>query len=705
MMHLPGRIYLLLLLLVSCSQVPEPATTPARETARETSRDGMAGKPSSRREGDESFRWETERFADLRILRYRVPGFEELSLNRKKLVYCLYEAALCGREIIYDQKYRYNLPIKRLLEQIVRAWPGNRDSEAFGKLLVYLKRIWFSNGIHHHYSGDKFDPGFSPEDLEAFVKATPGPWPTRPGQTIDDLLEELKPVIFDPKVDAKLVNKARGADLVRDSAVNFYSPDLTQREVERFYAKRIDPRDPHPVSHGLNSKLVRGGNGELEERVWKVGGLYTQALEKVVAWLEKALPLAENDAQRESLRRLITYYRTGDLRDWDAYNIAWVADTASDIDTINGFIEVYNDPMGYHGSWESVVQVRDPIATRRIETIASAAQWFEDHSPLLPAHKKPHVKGISARVINVVVEGGDASPATPIGINLPNANWIRAEHGSKSVNLANIVAAYNHVAGASLHEFAWSQEEIAREKKYGELADALHTDMHEVIGHASGRLNPGVGTPKETLKNYASTLEEARADLVALYYLMDEKLIDLGLMPSLEVGKAAYDGYIKNGLMLQLRRIKPGRDIEEDHMRNRQLVARWVMERGAPKKVIERKQRDGKTYFVINDYEGLRALFGDLLREIQRIKSEGDFAAGQHLVETYGVKVDPELHREVLARYAKLDVPSYSGFINPRLTPVIENGRIIDVRITYPEDFKEQMLRYAREYAFLPDWN
>ncbi len=676
----------------SCVEIEHPASEKNSATA------------SSAMAAPRDFKWEAERFADLRVLRYQVPGFEELDLEKKRLIYCLYEAALCGREIIFDQKYRYNLPIKRTLETIYRQYEGDRHTPAFEAMETYLKRIWFSNGIHHHYSGDKFDPGFTARDLAGWVAACKGPWPTRDGQTMKALLAELEGPIFDPSVDKKLVNKSRGVDLVRDSAVNFYDPDITQAEVEKFYGAKIDPKDPRPVSWGLNSKLQRTGAG-LAERTWKIGGMYSAAIEKVVMWLERAMTHAENDAQREALSRLVTYYKTGSLKDWDAYNIAWVKDTQSDVDTINGFIEVYNDPMGYRGSWESVVQVKDPIATRRIDAIARNAQWFEDHSPLIDSHKKPHVKGITGRVINVVVEGGDASPSTPIGINLPNANWIRAEHGSKSVNLANIVAAYNHVGGGALSEFAWDQAEIDRAREYGELADTLHTDMHEVIGHASGRINPGVGTPKETLKNYASTLEEGRADLVALYYLMDSKLVELGLMPSLEVGKASYDGYIRNGLMLQLRRIKPGDEIEEDHMRNRQLVAKWVMEKGAADNVIERRVRDGKTFFVINDYQKLRQLFGDLLREIQRIKSEGDFAAGQHLVETYGVHVDRALHAEVLRRFAKLDIPAYSGFINPKLTPVRKDGRIVDVMISYPTNFAAQMMEYSARYSFLPAWN
>jgi len=650
-----------------------------------------------------SFRHEAERFGDLRVLRYQVPGFAELDLQKKKLLYYLYEAALAGREIIYDQKYGYNLTIKRTLEEIVRRYPGDRTTDDFGKLLVYVKRVWFSNGIHHHYSNEKFVPEISFDVFAGYVRGTPGSFPVREGQSPDDLLAELRPVMFDPEVDAKLVNKAKGEDLVATSAVNFYV-GVNQKDVEAFYAARRKANDPTPISYGLNAQLV-GTVGHVAERVWKVGGMYGEALTEVVSWLEQAVGVAENDAQRDALRKLVKYYRSGDLVDWDVYNIAWVKDIDSDIDVISGFVEVYNDPLGYRGSFESVVSVRDPVATKRIAALAEDAQWFEDHAPLVSSHRKKEVKGISAKVINVVVESGDSSPASPIGINLPNADWIRKQHGSKSVNLANIVTAYNQVKGAALSEFAWDEDEIARSREHGELADNLHTDMHEVLGHASGQINPGVGTPKQTLKNYASTLEEARADLFALYYMLDEKLVDMGLMSSLEVGRAGYDMYIRNGLISQLRRVKPGADIEEDHMRNRQLVAAWVYEKGKVDNVIEKRTRDGKTFFVVRDYQRLRVLFGDLLREIQRIKSEGDFEGGEHLVETYGVKVDPDLHREVLARYEKLDVPAFSGFINPVLTPVEKDGEIVDVRISYPDDFTKQMLDYAERYAFLPAWN
>ncbi len=654
-------------------------------------------------ESSQEFRVETERFADLRILRYQVPGFDELDLRTKTLLYYLYEASLSGREIIYDQKYRYNLVIKRILEELVRHYPGDRATADFEALLTYTKRVWFSNGIHHHYSNDKLEPGFGFEAFEQYVKDTPGRYPLRPRQSIEELLAELRPVIFDPTVDSKLVDKSSGVDVVASSAVNFYT-GLTQAEVEDFYAPMQGSNDPTPVSYGLNSRLVER-DGVPTEQVWRVGGLYTQALERVVFWLERAVTAAENDAQRDALEKLVRYYRSGDLADWDDYNIAWVNDTASQVDVINGFIEVYNDPLGLRGSFESVVSIRDPIATRRIGALAQEAQWFEDNSPIMDAHKKTNVTGITGRVINVIIEAGDASPASPSGINLPNADWIRREHGSKSVYLANIVGAYDLVRGGAAAEFAWDDAERQRSEEYSGIVSALTTDMHEVIGHASGQIDDSVGTLHETLKNYGSTLEEARADLVALYYIVDPKLVELGLLPNAEAGYTAYDRYIRNGLMQQLNRISPGDEIEEDHMRNRQLVAGWVYEMGTAQNVIERLRRDGKTYFVVRDYARLRVLFGRLLRELQRIKSTGDFEAAQYLIENYGVQVDEELHAEVLERYARLDIPAYSGFINPRLVPVEENGEIIDVRIEYPPDFTEQMLEYAERYAYLPAWN
>jgi dipeptidyl-peptidase-3 len=650
-----------------------------------------------------SFAVETERFADVRVLRYRVPGFEGLEPRTKELLYYLYEAALSGREIVYDQKYRYNLSIKRTLEQILRYYPGDRETPDFRALEVYLKRLWFSNGIHHHYSHDKFEPKFARAAFEHWVLTTPADFPCRPGQTREELVAELAPVIFDPTVDAKLVSKSADSDVLASSAVNFYD-GLTHAEVDAFYAGKLAAGDPAPLSLGLNSRLVKTAAGPIEQ-VQKIGGRYTEAIERMVLWLEKALGVAESPAQREALEKLVRFYRSGDLKDWDDYNVAWLKDTESHVDLIHGFIEVYHDPLGMRGSFESVVSFRDPEATRRIGAIAGAAQWFEDHMPFMDQHKKANVTGVTGAVITVVIEAGDAAPTTPIGINLPNSDWIRKAHGSKSVSLANVVAAYNAVRGGADREFCYGEEEIARNERYGELASTLHIDMHEVIGHGSGQIEPGVGATHETLKNYGSTLEEARADLVALYFASDEKLVELGLMPSVEVGHAAYDHYIRNGLMQQLNRVELGKDLEEDHMRNRQLVAAWAYEHGRADNVIERRVRDGKTYFVVNDYEKLRALFGALLRELQRIKSTGDYAAIRALVERFGVRIDRDLHAEVLERYAALDIPPYSGFIGPRLVPREKDGRIVDVAIEYPEDFGAQMLEYAERYAFLPTWN
>jgi dipeptidyl-peptidase-3 len=650
-------------------------------------------------------RVEVERFADVRLLRYQVPGFAELEPKHKELLYYLYEAALSGREIVYDQKYRYNLGVKRTLEEVVKHYRGDRGAPEFQALVLYLKRIWFANGLHHHYSSDKFAPGFDFAALERMVKATPqGRFPVRAGQSVDGLLAELEPVMFDPTVDAKLVSKSAAGDVLASSAINFYGRGVTQGDVASFYAGRLAPNDPAPVSLGLNSTLEKNG-AQLVERVWKVGGRYTEALERVVYWLEKASAVAESDAQRLALDKLVRFYRSGDLRDWDEYNIGWVEDKDSLVDVINGFIEVYHDPLGMRGSFESVVSFRDPVATKRINAIATEAQWFEDHSPILARHKKADVKGITGRVITVVVESGDTSPATPIGINLPNADWIRTRHGSKSVSLGNIVAAYDAVRGGADREFAWDDADAERGARYAALASELNTDMHEVIGHASGQLDPGVAPVHETLRSYGSTLEEARADLVALYYATDPKLVELGLMPSIEVGHVQYERYIRNGLQLQLYRVPPGGDVEQDHMRNRQLISAWVYEQGLPDGVIERRERDGKTYFVVRDFVRVRELFGELLRELQRIKSEGDYAAGRDLVERYAVKVDRKLHAEVLARYAKLDVPPHAGFMGPRLVPVRDGERIVDVRLEYADDFSAQMLEYADEYAFLPTWN
>ncbi|PRQ04152.1 Peptidase family M49 [Enhygromyxa salina] len=689
------RCYLpLALALLACK--PEPASRQPDATPADSAEATTA-------EADD-FEWTADRFADIQVLRYQVPGFDELDLQRKQLLYYLYEAALSGRDIVYDQKFAGNLAIRRTLEAILTS--GQGEGAELEALEVYAKRVWFSNGIHHHYSGRKLEPGFSREWFEATVRGLdPATLPLAEGESVDQFLAKLGPMIFDPAVAAKRTNRDEGADPVADSANNFYGEGVTAKDVEAFYKKLGDPKDPTPVSWGLNSKLVKEG-GELVEKTWYAEGMYGPAIKEIVGWLVKARGVAENDKQRAVLEKLIAYYQSGDLAKFDAYNIAWVTDTESQVDTVNGFIEVYDDALGYRGSWESVVSFKDQEATKRIATISEQAQWFEDNSPLLDAHKKKDVVGISAKVITVVVEGGDAAPSTPIGINLPNANWIRANHGSKSVNLGNIVEAYDMGKGSGvLEEFTFDEAELARAKEHGALAHKLHVDMHEVIGHASGQIEPGVGTPKETLKSYASALEEGRADLVALYYAMDPRLVELGLMPSVEVGMAEYDSYIRGGLMVQLSRLELGEQVEESHMRNRQMIAAWAYEKGQADKVIERKSKDGKTYFVINDYAKLRVLFGELLREIQRIKSQGDYEAGKALIETYGVKVDRALHEEVKRRYDALDVAPYSGFVQPKLVPVMEGDQITDVVIEYPTDFRAQMLEYADRYSFLPTWN
>jgi len=652
------------------------------------------------------FKYAVETFADLRIQRYFVPGFEELSPKQKELVYYLYQASLAGRDIIYDQNYKHNLYIRRSLEAIIRTYSGDRTVPEFQQFMTYVKRVWFSNGIHHHYSNKKFLPEFSKEYLTKLIAGSDEfEFPLQNRETLDDLLRNISSYMFDPNVAPMKVNQADGVDLIKSSAVNFYE-GVTQKEVEDFYYKVADANETEPISLGLNSRLAKE-NGQLIERHWKTNGVYAYAIRKIVYWLKQAVTVAENEQQKKCFELLIEYYNTGDLRKWDEYNIEWVKDTSSVVDFVNGFVETYNDPLGYRGTYESIVSIKDNEATKRIEAISKNAQWFEDNSPIAKEHKKPSVKGVSARVITAVVEAGDAAPSTPIGINLPNANWIRKEHGSKSVNLGNIVHSYNMFAATSgvLPEFAYSKEEVELEKKHGVLADDLHTDMHEVIGHASGQVNPGVAEPHQTLKNYYSTLEEARADLVALYFLYDQKLVDLGVMESLDCGKVAYNDYIRNGLVVQLARIPLGENIEEAHMRNRQLVAKWAFEMGAKENVIEKKVKDGKTYFVINDYAKLKNLFGQLLKEIQRIKSEGDLKAGKDLVENYGVKVDPVLHKEILERYKKLNIAPYAGFIQPKLVPVMQGKKIIDVKIEYPEDFTKQMLEYGKEFNLLTTYN
>ncbi len=666
-----------------------------------------APEPAAAAAAEPEFVFEADRFADKRVLRYQIPGFESLTLQQKKLLYFLAEAGMSGRDIMWDQHYKHNLRIRRTIEEVVKHYAGDRASADWNAFMVYAKQMWFANGIHHHYSEDKFTPGFTAEYFRMLVQdsAAAASYPLDEGQTVEQLLALLEPILFDPTVDAKKTNTAADIDKVQGSAINFYE-GVTEAEVTAYYDALRDPNDPHPVMWGLNSKLVQE-NGEVVEKVWKVDGMYTAAIERVVYWLEQAITVAENDAQRTALELLVKFYRSGDLADFDAYNIAWVADTQSVIDVTNGFIEVYNDPLGMRGAFESVVSFRDEEATQRIGALGTYAQWFEDNSPIMTEHKKADVTGIVGKAITVVSEAGDASPATPIGINLPNSGWIRAEHGSKSVSLSNITGSLNASDTGAIVEFAYNEEQIARYREWTELAGHLHTDMHEVIGHASGTVNAGVGTPTETLKQYYSSLEEGRADLVALYYMMDPMLMEIGVTPSTDVGLAEYDSYIRNGLMTQLYRIAPGKNIEEAHMRNRQMIASWAYEKGLPENVIERVARDGETYFVINDYQKLRSLFGELLREVQRIKSEGDFAAGQALIENYGTKVDAELHAEVLRRYATLDVAAFSGFINPRLVPVVAPGtsEITDVVVEYPDNFVEQMLEYATTYSFLPTVN
>ncbi len=652
---------------------------------------------------DSDFKYTADEFADLKIIRYQIPGFEELDIKKKELLYYLYEAALSGRDLIYAQNYQHNLQIRKTLEAIVNNEEVNNDGgEDYKALMVYLKRVWFSNGIHHHYSNQKFEAEFSRAFFEKAVGEIDAErLPLKEGQTKEDLIATLGEVIFNPEIAPMKVSLDSNGDLVASSAVNFYGEGVTQADVEAHYANIVKAEDNQP-EYGLNTRFVME-NGKLKVQTMKVGGLYTEAIEKIVYWLEKAIPLAENEQQKLTFQRLVAYYKSGDVRDWDEYNLAWIKDTASRTDVVNGFIEVYNDPLGKKGSYESVVSFKDMEATKRIEAVSKEAQWFEDNSPLMDEHKKPNVTGIIGKVITVVVESGDASPSTPIGINLPNNGWVR-EIGSKSVSLGNIVHAYemsSKEGKSSLEEFAYSQEEIDRAKKYGGIADLLHTDLHEVIGHASGRINKGVGQTSETLKNYASTLEEGRADLVALYFLYDQKLVDMGLIESLEAGKTAYDDYIKNGMMLQLKRLKVGDEVQEAHMRNRQMIAKWAFEEGSKDSVIEKVVKDNKTYFVIRDYDKLKEIFGMQLRELQRIKSEGDYEAGKKLVETYAVKVDPVLHQEVLERYKDLNIAPYGGFINPRLVPIMEGDSILDIQVEYPESFKDQMLEYGEKYSFL----
>lgn len=669
------------LLLVSCNDNQGGKTADTADVAKT--------------EASDEFHHTVEQFADLRVLRYQVPGWEKLTLKEQELVYYLVQAGMEGRDITYDQNYRHNLKIRRALENVYTNYEGDKNSEDWKNFEIYLKRIWFSNGIHHHYSNDKMKPGFSAEYLNELLAAT------------NTALEgEAFDVIFNDK-DAKKVDLTRNADNALLSAVNFYSPDITNKDVHDFYAKMESPDPKKPLSFGLNSKLVKE-NGVVKEQVYKSGGLYGAAIDRIIYWLEKAQGVAENQAQGDAIGLLIEFYRTGDLQLWDDYNVAWTGATEGNIDYNNGFIEVYSDPLGIKGAYESVVQINDFDMSEKMSVLSDNAQWFEDNSPIMKDHKRENVVGVTYKVVNVAGESGDSSPSTPIGVNLPNADWIRAAVGSKSISLGNIIEAYNSAGSEGrLKEFTYDEEEYERAKKYGELSSKLHTALHEVIGHASGKLMPGVGDPSETLKSYASTMEEGRADLLGLYFLYDSKLQELGLTDNWkELGKAAYDNYIRNGLMLQLTRLNLGDDVEQTHMRNRQWVSAWVVEKGAKDNVIEKITRDGKTYFKIHDYDKLHELFGQLLRETQRIKSEGDYAAAEHIVETYGVKVDQAIHKEVLDRNAQFDTAPYSGFVNPQITPVLDdNGEIKSFKLEQPKDFVSQMLYYAETYSNLPNEN
>ncbi|MGQ9620208.1 MAG: dipeptidyl-peptidase 3 family protein [Bacteroidales bacterium] len=648
------------------------------------------------------FNYFVDQFEDIRVLRYRLPGFETLTPRQKELVYYLSEAALCGRDILWDQNFKFNLLVRKTNEAIIRSFQGDKEASEYKAFLTWAKRVFFANGLHHHYSADKMIPGFSKEYYTTLVKGCERSLlPLGNNKTTNDLLAVISPVIFDTTLYASKIERGEGKDIIAESAVNLYE-GVNAKDVKEFYDGKINPADPHPVAIGLNSRLVKR-NGKITEEVYKSGGLYGEAIDKIIFWLEKAKNVAENETQKKEFEVLINYYRTGDLKIWDDYNVLWAGNTEPVIDYVNGFIEVYEDPMGMKATWEAIVNYKDPEATKRTETITANAQWFEDNSPVQTEYKKEKVTGVAAKVINIAMLGGDCYPASPIGINLPNSDWIRKEVGSKSVTLANISGAYDAITSLSgiLDEFAADKDEIDRAKKYGSLSGDIHTDLHECIGHASGKLAEGTGP--NALKEHQSALEEARADLFALFYLMDDKLIELGLFPEKEAGKAAYDNYIRNGMLTQLVRIKPGKQIEQAHMRARALIARWAYENGKSENVIQTFTHDSKTFVKVNDYEKLRNLFGTLLREVQRIKSEGDYKAGKTLIETYGVKVDPLLHNEILSRYEKLKLAPYTGFINPRLIPVYnDRGEITDVKTEYDENYITQMIRYGTNYSFLP---
>lgn len=651
-----------------------------------------AGGGSKSQDGTDNFRYLIDEFADLKIMKYQVPGWDDLSLQQKEYVYHLSEAAKYGRDIIWVQNCRYNLPIRKVLENILENYEGDRECREFQDFTVYAKRVFFSNGIHHHYAEDKIFPDCPQDYFRSLMEAVGD----------GDRCEELLPVIYDPEIFPQRKSNDPGKDIVQASAVNFYE-NVTRKEVEDFYHAMLDPQDDTPVSYGLNSKVVKGSDGVIREEVYRTGGLYGPALTRICSELEKAAEYAENDAQKQYIATLVEYYRTGDLKLWDKYNIEWVQDTLGTVDFVNGFVEDYNDPLGRKATWEGLVNIKDHDASQRTEILSANAQWFEDNSPVDPRFRKPQVKGISAKVINAVALAGDCYPSTPIGINLPNADWIRRDYGSKSVTIANITHAYDLAAQESprnlLSEFAWSEDEIALEKKYSAITDEIHTDLHECLGHGSGRTLPGVSP--NALGEYSSTLEETRADLFGLYYIADPKLVELGILPDMEAYKAQYANYIRNGIMVQFNRVELGKKNTEAHMQNRKLIAEWCYEQGRDGNVIEKKVRDGKTYFVVNDFEALRGLFARLLAEVQRIKSEGDYEAGKALVEKYAVDIDPQLHREVKARYEQLGLKPYGGFVNPEIVPVKRGGKTVDYRIEYVDDYLGQMLEYGKKYATL----
>lgn len=660
---------------------------------------------SSQNDLDETFEYSVDKFADIEILRYQVPGFNDLSLQQKELIYYLSQAALEGRDILYDQHNKYNLTIRRTLEGIYENYFGDKNTEEFKKFETYLKQVWMANGIHHHYSEDKIIPQFSKEYLAQLAKSIdPARMPVKDGASAGELIETITPIMFDPDIYPKRINQAAGVDLVKTSGVNFYE-DVSEKEVDAFYNEMKDPNDNTPISYGLNSKVVKE-DGVIKEQVYKIGGMYSPTIQRIVNWLEKAANVAENDQQKQVILSLIEFYKTGDLKKFDDYSVLWVKDLNSQVDFINGFIETYTDPLGMKGTWESIVNFKNIEATKRTTIISDNAQWFEDNSPIEDRFKKEEVKGVSAKVITVAILGGDCYPATPIGINLPNADWIRRDHGSKSVTIENITEAYDKASlgNGFSEEFMWSDKEVEMAKKYGSITNNLHTDLHECLGHGSGKLLPGVSS--DALKAYGSPIEETRADLFGLYYMADPKMVELGLLPDEEAYKAQYYSYLMNGAMTQLTRVQPEKDIEQAHMRNRQLIATWVLEKAKESNAAEMKQRDGKTYIVVNDYEKIRELFGELLAEIQRIKSTGDFEGAKNLIETYAVKVNQPIHKEVLERYEALNLSPYRGFVNPVYKLVTnDNGEVTDVTISYDESYVDQMLRYSQQYSSLPNNN